>query len=113
MLRTMPAAALAGVLLAAPVASRGSDLDLRCTETDRALSERLRVLLVRDLPASQAGVHDVMSRMGLARIDCKRGRAERGLRVYAAAAAGLAELEAVDAAFMDSAAVPADPAPPQ
>jgi hypothetical protein len=110
MIRSVSALTIATTLFASPVAS-GTDLDLRCTNVDQALSERLRAV-VRDLPAARAGVHEVMNRMALARVDCKRGRAERGLRVYADAAAGLAELEAIEAAFIDPAASSIETAAP-
>jgi len=98
MLRTVPGAALAAALLATPAASPGAEPDPSCTRADQALSARLRVLASRE-SVMPSGVNEVMNRMALARIDCKRGRAERGLRTYAQADADLTEIEAVDAAF--------------
>jgi hypothetical protein len=113
MLRPGSIAALAVTLLTSPVDSRGADHDLRCTNVDQMLSERLRAVVTREPPAAQAAVHEVMLRMASARIDCKRGRTERGLRVYAGAETSLAELEAVAAASAGPAGDAVSAAAPQ
>ena len=98
MIRIVPSAALAAALNVAPVPSQGIELDLRCTSTDRLLSERLRGVLPHQAQAAQSEINQVMARMAAARFDCKHGRAERGLRSYADAETTLRALEEMAAA---------------
>jgi hypothetical protein len=98
MIRIASSLAVVAALNAAPASSPGAELDLRCTSADRTLSERLRGVLPHQAKDSPAELNLVLSRMAAARFDCKRGRAERGLRTYADADAALRTLEEVTAA---------------
>jgi hypothetical protein len=93
MIRIAPSLALVTAISVSPAASEGTGPDLRCTNVDRSLSERLRGILPRLSQASPDGINLVMARITAARLDCKRGRAERGLRSYADAEATLWRLE--------------------
>jgi hypothetical protein len=93
MIRIVPSLALVAAFNVTSAPSQGTELDLRCTNVDRALSERLRGVLPHQAQASPAEVNRVMARMASARLDCKQGRTERGLRTYADAEATLRSLE--------------------
>lgn len=98
MIRIASSVVLAAAVNATPVPSQGHELDLRCTNADRALSERLRGMLPHRAQASPAEFNLVLARMASARFDCNQGRTERGLRTYADADATLRTLEETVAA---------------
>ena len=80
---------------AIPVSSQ-TMVDMRCVETDQAMTQRLRELLTQDgrTIAGTTPLHLVMTRMATARFECKHGRIERGLQTYAAADQTLRAIEA-------------------
>jgi hypothetical protein len=85
-----------------PATSESLGLDLRCTDTDQAITQKLRDYLSQDPEPDANQVNLVMARIASARVDCKRGRAERGLQTYITA-------ETVLQALADSAAAKAMP----
>jgi hypothetical protein len=93
MSRMIPSLALLAAFAGTPAASQGYELDLRCTSTDQALSQRLRSLLANEPEPAMEHINLVMARIASARFDCKRGRAERGLETYGAAERELGALE--------------------
>lgn len=69
-------------------AAFAAEPDLRCTQADHVMTERLRTLTEREDAA--AAVRRAMTQMTYARLDCKHGRTERGLQTYRESAATLA-----------------------
>lgn len=98
MIRIVPPLVLVTALNMTPVHSQGTELDLRCTSADRALTDRLRGVLPHRAETAPGEINLVMMRIAAARHDCKHGRAERGLRTYADADTALQALEQVAAA---------------
>lgn len=72
-------------------AAFAAEPDLRCTQADQAMTERLRSLTERE--EAMPMVRRAMAQMTSARFDCKHGRTERGLRIYREADARLAEFD--------------------
>jgi hypothetical protein len=101
MSRLITAVAFIAATAAVPAASQAPQAELLCVETDQALSQRLRELVGRDdrRVAGTTPLHLIMTRMNSARFDCKRGRAERGLRTYATVDAALQAIEASGSAL--------------
>jgi hypothetical protein len=98
MIRIAPSVALVAALNVMPVSSQSIEPELRCTSTDRILSERLRSVIPHQAQISPGQINLVMTRMAAARFDCKHGRADRGLRSYADAETALRTLEEMTAA---------------
>ena len=98
MIRIVPPLVLVAALNMTPVYSQGTELDLRCTSADRALTDRLRGVLPHQARTAPGEINLVMARMAAARHDCGQGRTERGLRTYADAETALQALEKVTAA---------------
>ena len=95
MSRLITAVAVIAATSIVPAASQTPEIDLRCVETDQALTERLRDLITRDdrHVAGTSPLHLALTRMAAARFDCKRGRIERGLQTYANVGAALQTIE--------------------
>jgi hypothetical protein len=96
MLKSITALAFVASTAAVPVSSQTIQADMRCVETDQAMTQRLRELLAQDRRtiAGTTPLHLVMTRMASARFDCKHGRVERGLQTYADADLALRAIEA-------------------
>ena len=94
MSKMITALALIASTAAIPVSSQ--TLDMRCVDTDQAMTQRLRELLAQDgrTIAGTTPLHIVMTRIASARFDCKHGRIERGLQSYADADIALRAIEA-------------------
>lgn len=92
--RLITAVAIVAATGTMPVLSQAQP-DLRCVDTDQAMTERVRDVLARNdrRAAGTAPLNRVLGRMAAARLDCKQGRIERGLRTYADADAALRTLE--------------------
>jgi hypothetical protein len=90
------ALALVASTAAIPVSSQTIQVDMRCVDTDQAMTQRLRELLAQDgrTIAGTTPLHMVMTRIASARFDCKHGRIERGLQSYADADIALRAIEA-------------------
>jgi hypothetical protein len=83
--------------MAALSAAQAAEPDLRCTRADAAATQRLRMMIDETAMRSTIAVYHAMSKMTVARIDCRRGRAERGLETYRQLDAVLAGLGQVAA----------------
>jgi len=96
MSKLITALALVASTAAIPVSSQTLQTDMRCVETDQAMTQRVRELLAQDgrTVAGTTPLHIIMTRIALARFDCKHGRIERGLQSYADADTALRALEA-------------------
>ena len=96
MSKLITALALVASTATIPVSSQTIQADMRCVETDQAMTQRLRELLTQDrhTVAGTTPLHLVMTRISLARFDCKHGRIERGLQGYADADTALRAIEA-------------------
>jgi hypothetical protein len=101
MSRLITAVAFIAATGAVPAASQVPEIDMRCVETDQALTERVRDLIARDdrRIAGTSPLHLVLTRMAAARFDCKRGRTERGLETYANIEAALQSIEETSSAL--------------
>lgn len=66
---------------AAPLA-HAAEPDLRCTHADAAVTEQLRAMLDDPDLRATVTIYHSMSKMTMARIDCRRGRVDRGLETY-------------------------------
>lgn len=55
---------------------------LLCTHADAAVTQRLRTMLDDSDLRPTLAIYHAMSKMAVARIDCRRGRADRGLETY-------------------------------
>lgn len=75
-----------------PATSESLGLDLRCTDSDQAITQKMRDYLSQDPEPDADQVNPVMARVASARFDCKRGRAERGLKTYITAETALRTL---------------------
>lgn len=93
--KLISALAFAAATSAIPAASQGLSYEMQCIETDQSMTARIRDVLAHDdrRIAGTAPMHIVLSRMTSARFDCKHGRAERGLHIYAAADQELQAIE--------------------
>lgn len=102
MSRLITAVAFVAATGIVPAASQSPSLqtEMRCVETDQALTQRVRGLLARDdrHVAGTTPLHMVMTRMASARFDCKHGRAERGLQTYATVDVALQSIEEASSA---------------
>jgi hypothetical protein len=78
-----------------PALSQNDQPGLRCTDADKAMTQRLRDLVVqdRDRLVGTPTFNAVLAQISSARHDCKRGRIERGLRTYAHADLALQAIE--------------------
>ena len=96
MSKMITALALVASTAAIPVSSQTIQVDMRCVDTDQAMTQRLRELLAQDgrTIAGTTPLHIVMTRIASARFDCKHGRIERGLQSYADADIALRAIEA-------------------
>jgi hypothetical protein len=100
MFRLITAVAFIAATGIVPAASQALQTEMRCVETDQALTQRVRELLARDdrHVAGTTPLHLVMTRINSARFDCKHGRAERGLQTYAVADTTLQSIEETESA---------------
>lgn len=96
MSKMITALALVASTAAVPVAAQTIQTDMRCVDTDQAMTQRLRDIIAQDgrTIAGTTPLHLVMTRMATARFDCKHGRVERGLQTYADADLTLRAIEA-------------------
>lgn len=93
---TAVALMIASTTAAIPASSQALGVDMRCVETDQAMTQRVRELVAQDSRtiAGTTPLHIIMTRIALARFDCKHGRIDRGLQTYAQADTALRAIEA-------------------
>lgn len=77
----MTLAVFAAVATLVPSAG-AEEPNLRCTRADAVVIQRLRSLLDDSDMRTTLTVYHTMSKITAARIDCRRGRVERGLDAY-------------------------------
>lgn len=80
MIRAFLAAAVLGLLTAAPVCA--SELDTRCRAYDQAATARIKLMLDRDDAHTTSLAYAAISHLTSARIECGQARIDTALTMY-------------------------------